>query len=389
MEGTMKKTAKNEFKPIRKLVTGAPPAVVMSILIHIGLFVLAAAIIVVTIPPKDDGGIVEVVVQPTPPVMPLPPLQMPAHKSDDEPSAAVITADVDVVSPEDIQMLDRPPGTGTIADKLGGVVINQKFDWRQIEPNHFSNGSPPIGTELIGVYYDFKRSRSGNYNGAGANTYREAVRRFLNGGWDTTVLSQFYRAQETRKAPCVMLPTLSSSVAPTAFGEDPGSGTFWMVHYKGTIVYPEDITFRFWGVGDEFVVVRLNEDIVFADVWPAQRDEIMGSLWHNTDPQAKTYLLGHNTTMEIGDWVTLKANEPLNIEIAVGDNGGLAALMLLVEVEGVDYPLNRQGGPILPAFKTAELSHDLIDLVYKDLPEGEANLIDGPVFNDLKLTDIR
>ena len=38
--------------------------------------------------------------------------------------------------------------------------------------------------------------------------------------------------------------------------------------------------------------------------------------------------------------------------------------MLVVEVEGVDYPRNAQQGPILPMFKTAEPNHDLRDVIY-------------------------
>jgi hypothetical protein len=56
--------------------------------------------------------------------------------------------------------------------------------------------------------------------------------------------------------------------------------------------------------------------------------------------------------------------------------------MLNVEVKGVEYPKNRQGGPIFPAFKTAEFSQDLIDQIYPYLSEGETCLTNGPVFCD-------
>jgi hypothetical protein len=56
--------------------------------------------------------------------------------------------------------------------------------------------------------------------------------------------------------------------------------------------------------------------------------------------------------------------------------------MVLVEVEGVEYPRNQQGGPILPAFKTAEFSQDQLDEIMKFLAPYEANLTNGPVFRD-------
>jgi hypothetical protein len=51
-------------------------------------------------------------------------------------------------------------------------------------------------------------------------------------------------------------------------------------------------------------------------------------------------------------------------------------------VEGVEYERNRQNGPILPAFKTAEPSRDQLDIIYNQLPEGEICLTNGPVFRD-------
>ena len=56
--------------------------------------------------------------------------------------------------------------------------------------------------------------------------------------------------------------------------------------------------------------------------------------------------------------------------------------MLTVEVEGVEYEKNKQNGPILSMFKTAEPSHDLIDAIFKGLVPGEASVTNGPVFYD-------
>ena len=369
-------------KPSKQKTKGMPSAVGLAILIYIGLFFLAGAWIVITIiPPKEEPPVVRIN-QPSPIPLPPPPLPTNVDPQVTPEHHAPIISETDR---EDVMTaVNLPPGGGP-----GDSLMNL------LPPNHPVPGEIPgtdttrvwppvsIGNDLKGVYYDFKRSRSGNYTGAGQDTYREAVRNFLKSdGWDITTLSRFYRAPENRYTVCMMLPTTSSSAAPVAFGEDPGSGTFWMVHFKGEIVYPEDITFRFWGVGDEFLVVRLDDKIVFADVWPSNWDDIMGSLWRSNDPESKRYLLGHDTTMNVGDWVTLKAGQPVDMEIAAGDNGGLAALMLLVEVKGVEYELNRQGGPILPVFKTAKLSHDLLDLIYKDLAPNEACLTNGPVFND-------
>lgn len=56
--------------------------------------------------------------------------------------------------------------------------------------------------------------------------------------------------------------------------------------------------------------------------------------------------------------------------------------MLTVQVDGVEYPKNKQGGPIYPVFKTEELSWDLKDAILRTLMVDEAAVEGGPVFRD-------
>lgn len=373
---------KKRSNPINKLVQGMPRAVLLSVLIHAGILALAAWLVVAIIPGPEKPEVV--VVDPQPAYPELPKIKPPVKVDTDStpPAPALIKADTDkpaISDPGELEeSLGRMKGDGT-GEGFEGIPpiefpeLAEKYIW------------PPethrTGNDLEGTYYDFKRNRAGTYTGAGQDTFRDAIRRFLASDWSTAELSKFYRSPEKRYPTHIMVPTMSSSIAPTAFGEDPASGYFWMVLCRGRIVHPEDITFRFWGVGDEILAVRLDKKVVFADIWEGDRDKY-GNFWSNNDPQRKQYYLGYNTTMEVGDWVTLKANEPVDIEILLGDNGGLAALMLLVEVEGVEYERNNQGGPILPIFKMEELTHTQIDRIYKDLAVNEACLTNGPVFKD-------
>ena len=55
----------------------------------------------------------------------------------------------------------------------------------------------------------------------------------------------------------------------------------------------------------------------------------------------------------------------------------------MVEEKGVDYEVGNAGGPILPAFRTAEISRSQLDAIYEWLPKDEMiSLTNGPVFND-------
>lgn len=86
----------------------------------------------------------------------------------------------------------------------------------------------------------------------------------------------------------------------------------------------------------------------------------------------------------MGDWIELKAGEPLDMEVVVSEmSGGITCFLLCVEVEGVEYPKNKfRLGPTLPAFKTEELSLDLKERIWANLHEGDASLEGGPVFKD-------
>jgi hypothetical protein len=85
----------------------------------------------------------------------------------------------------------------------------------------------------------------------------------------------------------------------------------------------------------------------------------------------------------VGDWITLKAGEPRDLEIVLRDNGGFGfTAIVAVEVKGVKYKRTRQGGPLLPVFKTDNISRDLMDVIYADLAPGEVCITNGPVFRD-------
>ena len=72
------------------------------------------------------------------------------------------------------------------------------------------------------------------------------------------------------------------------------------------------------------------------------------------------------------------------MEVIIGEvPGGMFSAMLTVEVEGQEYALNREQGPILPIFKRAELSRDEKDVICEYLTADHATVEGGPVFSGL------
>ena len=162
-------------------------------------------------------------------------------------------------------------------------------------------------------------------------------------------------------------------------------GWCWVVHYKGQLVHKDPIKFRFWGMGDDVLLVRVNGEVVLSACWPDENGwgaNAIGGTWQSDSPDSRMYYMGHNLA-DVGDWVTLEAGVPQDIEILIGEvPGGHFVAMLAVEVDGVEYEKGPQGNPILPMFKTAEPSLDLIETIHGNLVVGEVCVTNGPVFCD-------
>jgi len=245
-----------------------------------------------------------------------------------------------------------------------------------------------VGNDLVGTFYDFKRDRRGKplTVAMSREEYKAVLMRFFRSGWKPAVLARYYQSPKKLYATTIAVPTILSSEAPPVFGEPDTGGWCWAVHYKGQLVYKDAITFRFWGQGDDIMLVRVDGEIVLNACWHTPSGprtyEYFSPLWQSSSPDSWRYYMGNNTAI-VGDWITLEPGVPLDMEVVIGEEpGGGFCAMLAVEVQGAEYPKNRQGGPILPIFKTAEPSRDLQDAILRDLVPGEVCVTNGPVFCD-------
>jgi hypothetical protein len=276
-------------------------------------------------------------------------------------------------------------GDGLVGGMGGGFDLMPDLEDLTV----FGSGQT-IGNDLEGTYYDLKFSRSGKYNPLTDELWRHLFYTFIKDDWNPRIFSRFYRSPKKLYSTCLVLPQTISGMAPVAFGMDDSkaSGGAWIVHYKGKLVHKEDITFRFWVYVDDSLAIRLDNELVIAASWrsPDSGDmsraaSMYGGLWHSTSSDDGKYPIPHRVT--VGDWITLEAGVPKEMEVVVTDNPALGAILLvMVQVKGEEYPKAVQGGPLLPIFKTAELSHDHLDMIYRALPDGIADFVNGPVFRD-------
>lgn len=376
-------------KKSQKLVKGMPSAVLLSILIHAALFLLAGMLVIFTVvkPREVEFEAPKAVERPK---IKLKKPKVKIRKTSRPKQTQRIVTKVNRASMPDIQLPEMSGmGDGLVGD-LGG------FDMLPDLSEISSIGSEQsIGNDFVGTFYDLKRDRSGRYNNTGLSygdfgsglIYWDLINEFLESGWKTSKLTRYYRAMRNLYTTMFVTPPIDSIIAPLAFGDPDAGGSFWIVHYEGKLVCPathtNGITFRFWGQGDDFLIVRVDGKIVLGSAWPdgTVNTTVLGTLWDSDSADALKYVMGNNRST-VGDWITLEPNESLDMEVLIGDWGGASCFMLAIEEEGVEYERNRQGSPILPAFKTAEPTHDLLDAIYTRLQVGELCLTNGPVFSD-------
>lgn len=368
-----------------KVNKGAPSGLVISLAVHAAAFFLAGLFVVFTVLPKEEPEF-----QAPPPVerpkMKLKKPKVKIKKSSQPKPSSRIVAKVKTAKMPEIQIPDL---VGTGEGLLGGLGIGDGdfMDIPDIEEITIFGGGQSTGSDLKGVYYDLNRRRNGNILGIEATEeFGTALSKFVSSGCDKRAVSKYYRSNPLY-AVGVMIPTILSPAGPAAFGQDyhDAKPQGWFVHYEGKLVHPTDIRFRFWGSGDDMMIVLIDKKVVLSNKYNSSR--WTGNLaitpgWRPTANENDRYWLGWNKAT-VGGWIDLKGGETHDLDILIGESpGGHFHAMLCVEEDGVDYETNVQGGPILPMFKTDELSWAQRDAIYEYLTPGEACLTNGPIFRD-------
>ncbi|MDF7823582.1 SHD1 domain-containing protein [Pontiellaceae bacterium B12227] len=362
------------------VVKGAPSGFVVSLLIHAAAFMLAGLLVVFNVVQKEEKKFVP----PKPvdrPKMKLKKPKVKVKKSAKPKSTQRIVTKVRRASMPDIQLPEMSGIGDGIGDGIGGFEIMPDMN----EVTIFGAGQT-IGNDFEGTFYDFKRTRNGRPITMSDSQFVDEMIKFTSRGWKPSAIAKFYRSPKKLYATSFMLPPLRSSVAPAAFDEADTVGYAWMVHYKGQLVYPEDIKFRFWGHGDDVLAVRVKGETVLNACWEDNNrgTRLIGGNWVSSATKNRQFYMGNNLAWG-GDWIELKAGVPVDMEVIVGEvPGGTFCSMLTVEVEGEEYENNKQNRSIFPMFKTTEPNHDLIDAIFEHLVPGEAAITNGPVFRDYR-----
>ncbi len=195
-----------------------------------------------------------------------------------------------------------------------------------------------FGTEskqggLIGIFYDPKQTQDQKPTGVHADTYADLVDEFVRDGWNEAVLDKYFRAVKALYTTQIYIPRQKADIAPEGYGVEkfvrPGC---WFVHYKGQISPPEDGVYRFVGDSDDILAVAINgKTVLYAPLWKPKQP-----VWTPPDPEFKSR--GGGWPFVAGEWMTLKKDEPVDIDILVGERpGGEFEAFLMYQKQGVTY----------------------------------------------------
>ena len=365
------------------LIKGAPTAVLVSIAVHGGIILFAGGMVVFSVMKKSEKKF-----EPPPPVdRPKMELKKPRVKvkkrARPKVSQRIVSKSVQGMS--QVQL----PDASSFGEGLDGGIGGFELMPDPADMGLFGGKkSIAIGNDFEGTFYSLEMSRDGTFEPIGVQQMNDVVQRFVESGWNPRVFAPYYRAPQKLYTTHFMIPPIPSEHGPAQFGIELSqevSPAFWVLHYKGKIARPEGGRFRFRGTGDNFFIVRVNGKIVlatgFAQFFAGQTGWRMSERWSPSDEQSGKFLMGHGWCT-VGDWFDLEPGVPVEMETLCGDYyGGWFDAMLVVEEEGGLYPKNKDGMPILPAFKTAEIPKRIKNEMKYLLIKDEVNLDSDLMFN--------
>jgi hypothetical protein len=235
----------------------------------------------------------------------------------------------------------------------------------------------PDGTGLQGYLYDLKQAPDKHPTGMNRGNYYATLTDFLKQGWNETVLEKYYKSQDPLYASVFAISTRPSEEAPKAFGvENEVQPNLWVAHYHGKVLTPQGGDYRLVGFADNVLEVKIKGRTVLDAGWdylsadenlhqklpfafpkyiPAATNRPNG--WgqqgydrYDIPPAAQVW----DPHLRIGPVFHANANEAMDMDVLIGDDGGICNFFLMIEKEGDIYG-NGEGGFIAyPFFQIGE-----------------------------------
>jgi len=210
-------------------------------------------------------------------------------------------------------------------------------------------GSKDSQVGLIGILYDFKQTQKREPTHVQAGDYERIVNEFLDKDWSESVLNRYFRATRPLFTTQIYIPLMSAGEAPKAFEmEKVIKPSQWVIFYKGQVSPPEDGTYRFIGYADDLLAVAVNGKTACIGA------RMKLNAWKPTKTENSPNVPAANGNLTYGDWIPMKKDEPLDLDVLIGERpGGQFGAFLLYQKQGASYPNDAAGLPMYPIFQLA------------------------------------
>jgi hypothetical protein len=375
----MKKTNKNTVGLIR----GRSSAFIISLIIHGILFLGAGTFVVFHIIEQKQAEFVPEKIKR--PAMPLKKLKVKVKETQKpRKSTERITSTRRSSSMPDIS-LPAMTSMGKSLEDIGGFQMMANLADMSIMGSEQS-----VGNDFEGTFYDLKRWRNNEKvvgmtvatgGGNDPEPLNILVREFLDNDWDESILKRYKEGDKKLYATQFFIPPIDADMAPILFGfGDDYEPALWSILYKGKLAHPDGGTFRFSGVGDTLLYVRVNGKLVLDAGYEINAIERYTD-WRSPSDEHRVYPMTI-TRQRVGEWFTLEPGVPVDMEVwYVCRASSRVKIMLTVQEEDVDYPVNDLGDPVWPIFKTMETPQHLIDEITYRMTPGQVELEETPIFS--------
>ena len=245
-----------------------------------------------------------------------------------------------------------------------------------------STGARPGSLE--GKLYDFKQKPDGTkipYDLADRAEFVDRVVKLQRSNFSDASLKRHFQAPNSLFLSHLAIPLSDASSGPEYFGaKDTIAPSGWMAHYQGKLTVAKSGTYRFAGLGDDYIGVFINDRMRLAACW-SDIQEMIGGRWEPSEPTGEFMSPFSSMRLVYGDWVTLKAGDVIDFDLAIGERpGGKVGFVLMLEEKGADYRLAPDGRPILPLFSTGPISDEEKNRIIRDFRSWEFEWNAPPVF---------
>jgi hypothetical protein len=336
-----------------------------AVLLHLVLFLLIATWVVFKAPappPSDNFQAVTLKVVVPPPPMP-PSSGAMANNPEFEPQSVVVPA----VTP--------PSVVSTVNNSAFAIdssrVLNQSLSHASDQLPQGAGQGPAGGgatsgvgsafgsstgstAQLTGYFIDFKQTSNRQPTGMDEGKYLGLLAKYVSQGWDDSMFDLYYKSKTPLYTDAYAISTRPSEEAPKAFGlEKEVQPGLWVIHYHAGVQAPEAGNYRFAGFADNVMVVKIRGETVLDGGWdPLTNKAILRKLLPFALP---SYLSSagdsHDPHLKIGPTFHLDAADPVDMDVLIGDCGGVCSFFLLIEREGKTYQNMPDGTQKYPFFQ--------------------------------------